>query len=59
MSNTVGILVWGVYLATKLLKQRGFGPTFRYAIPTGNILWLPIESFARWGLYPEVWIKPV
>jgi hypothetical protein len=59
MSITVGILVWGVYLATKLLKQRGFGPTFRYAIPTGNILWLPIESFARWGLYPEVWIKPV
>ncbi len=59
MSITIGILVWGLWLVTRLLKQRGFGPTLRYAIPTGNILWLPIESFARWGLYPEIWIKPV
>ncbi|MEZ5561576.1 MAG: hypothetical protein R3F27_01285 [Gammaproteobacteria bacterium] len=59
MSITVGILVWGIWLVSQLLKQRGFGATFRYAIPTGNILWLPIEAFARWGLYPEIWIKPV
>lgn len=59
MSITIGILVWGLWLVARLLKQRGFGPTLRYAIPTGNILWLPIESFARWGLYPEIWIKPV
>lgn len=59
MSITIGILVWGLWLVTRLLKQRGFGPTLRYAIPTGNILWLPMESFARWGLYPEIWIKPV
>jgi hypothetical protein len=58
MLITVGFVVWGVYLVNKLFKIRGFGPTFRYAIPTGNILWLPIEGFSRWGLYPEVWVKP-
>jgi hypothetical protein len=59
MVITVGFVVWGLYLASKLVKIRGFGPTFRYAIPTANILWLPIEAFSRWGLYPEVWVKPV
>lgn len=58
MLITVGFVAWGVYLVSKLVKNRGFGPTFRYAIPTGNILWLPIEGFARWGLYEEVWVKP-
>lgn len=58
MIITVGFVVWGIYLANKLLKIRGFGATFRYAIPAGAIMWLPIESFSRWGLYPEVWIKP-
>ena len=56
---TVGFLVWGVYLTNKLTKIRGMGATFRYAIPTANILWLPIEGFSRWGLYPEVWVKPL
>jgi hypothetical protein len=56
---TVGFLVWGVYLVSKLVKVRGLGAAFRYAIPTANILWLPIEGFSRWGLYPEVWVKPV
>ena len=55
---TVAFVAWAVYLIPKLLKVRGLGPTFRYAIPTGNIAWLPIEAFSRWGLYPEVWIKP-
>ncbi len=58
MAITGGFVVWGVYLVSKLLKQREFGPTFRYAIATGSICWLPIEAFSRWGLYPEVWIKP-
>ncbi|MGI9342882.1 MAG: hypothetical protein ACR2QV_08520 [Gammaproteobacteria bacterium] len=58
MIITVGFVIWGIYLANKLLKIRGLGATFRYAIPTGAIMWLPIESFSRWGLYPEVWIKP-
>jgi hypothetical protein len=58
MVCTVGFLVWGLYLAAKLTKIRGLGPALRYAIPTGNILWLPIEGFSRWGLYPEVWVKP-
>ena len=56
---TVGFVFWGAYLASKLVKIRGLGATFRYAIPTGNILWLPIEGFSRWGLYPEIWVKPL
>jgi hypothetical protein len=59
MAITVGFVAWSVYLVPKLLKIRGFGATFRYAIPVGNISWLPIEAFSRWGLYPEVWVKPV
>ncbi|MDH5255645.1 MAG: hypothetical protein OEW72_06995, partial [Gammaproteobacteria bacterium] len=59
MLITVGFLVWGLYLVNKLVKVRGVGAAFRYAIPTGNILWLPIEGFSRWGLYPEVWVKPL
>ena len=59
MAITAGFVVWGVYLISKAAKVRGFGSAFRYAIPTANIMWLPIEAFSRWGLYPEVWIKPV
>jgi hypothetical protein len=59
MAITVGFVFWGIYLVTKLVKIRGAGATFRYAIPTGHILWLPIEAFSRWGLYPEIWIKPL
>jgi hypothetical protein len=58
MVITVGFVVWGLYLINKLMKIRGLGPSFRYAIPTGAIAWLPIEAFSRWGLYPEIWIKP-
>jgi len=56
---TVAFLVWGLYLVNKLRRIRGLGPALRYAIPTGSILWLPAEGFSRWGLYPEVWIKPL
>ena len=55
---TVGFLVWGLYLAAKLLKVRTPGAAFRYAIATGSILWLPTEAFSYWGIYPEVWIRP-
>lgn len=58
MAITVGFVIWGIYLLTKIARIRGVGAAFRYAIPTGNILWLPIEAFSRWGLYPEVWVKP-
>jgi len=58
MAITVGFVGWAIYLIAKLLKVRGLGAAFRYAIPTGNIAWLPIEAFSRWGLYPEIWIKP-
>ncbi|MDH5274983.1 MAG: hypothetical protein OEW88_01015 [Gammaproteobacteria bacterium] len=59
MVITVSFVGWGLYLVGKLTKIRGMGAAFRYAIPTGNILWLPIEGFSRWGLYPEVWVKPL
>ena len=59
MVITVSFVAWGLYLVNKLTKIRGLGAAFRYAIPTGNILWLPIEGFSRWGLYPEVWVKPL
>ncbi len=59
MVITVGFIVWGIYLVSKLTKIRGFGAALRYAIPTANILWLPTEAFARWGLYPEIWVKPL
>ncbi|MEE4184284.1 MAG: hypothetical protein V2J12_00810 [Gammaproteobacteria bacterium] len=55
---TLAFVAWGIYLVPKLLKIRGLGAAFRYAIPTGHICWLPIEGFSRWGLYPEVWVKP-
>jgi len=58
MMITVGFVIWGVYLFRKLTQIRGFGSAFRYAIATGNILWLPIEAFSRWGMYPEFWVKP-
>jgi hypothetical protein len=58
MAITIGFVVWAIYLIAKLVKVRGLGSAFRYAIPTGNIAWLPIESFSRWGLYPEIWIYP-
>ena len=58
MALTGGFIVWAVYLINKLMKIKGLGPIFRYAIPTGNIAWLPIEGLSRWGLYPEVWVMP-
>ena len=53
------ILLISSKLANKLRKVRGLGAAFRYAIPTAHILWLPIEAFSRWGLYPEIWVKPM
>lgn len=55
---TLGFVVWSCYLVLKTAKIRGLGASFRYAIPVAHVCWLPIESFSRWGLYPEVWIKP-
>jgi len=56
---TAGFVVWGLYLIPKLLKQRGLGSALRYGIPTANILWLPTEALSRWGIYPEIWVKPL
>lgn len=59
MVITLAFVAWGIYLVPKLARIRGLGAALRYAIPTGNILWLPTEAFSRWGLYPEVWVKPI
>ena len=59
MAITVGFVGWGIYLVPRLLKIRGLGASFRYGIAVGNVTWLPIEAFSRWGLYPEVWVRPV
>ncbi|MBT5890810.1 MAG: hypothetical protein HOH24_04005 [Chromatiales bacterium] len=55
---TIAFVAWAIYLTPKLMKIRGLGAAFRYAIPTGAISWLPIEAFARYGLYQEIWVKP-
>ncbi len=55
---TLGFIAWGIYLVAKNLKIRGLGAAFRYGIPVAHICWLPIEGLSRWGLYPEVWVKP-
>jgi hypothetical protein len=59
MVITVGFVIWGLYLINKLRAVRGVGPSLRYAIASGSVMWLPIEAFSRWGLYPEIWIKPL
>lgn len=58
MAITLGFIAWSIYLVPKLLKIRGFGAAFRYGIAVGSVSWLPIEALSRWGLYPEVWVKP-
>ncbi len=58
MAITAGFIAWSIYLVPKLLTCLCFGATFRYGIAVGSVSWLPIEALSRWGLYPEVWVKP-
>ena len=55
----LGFTIWGVYLLTRVLKHKHFPAALRYAIPSGNILWIGIEAGSRMQIYPEVWIKPL
>jgi hypothetical protein len=58
MALFTGCVVWGVWLVSRLLKYANIAPALRYAIPTGNILWISVEAGSRMRLYPEIWIKP-
>lgn len=58
MALFVGCVVWGVWLASRLLKYTQIAPALRYAILTGNILWISVEAGSRMRLYPEIWVKP-
>ena len=52
-------IVWGLYLVAKISREREPAFAIRYAIPTVGVLWLPIEMASAWGLYTEVWIRPL
>ena len=52
-------IIWGLYLVTKLSRETEPAFAIRYAIPTVGVLWLPTEMASAWGLYTEVWIRPL
>jgi hypothetical protein len=54
-----GCLVWGGWLMTRLVKYKHVAPALRYAIPTGNVIWIAVEMGSRWQFYPEIWVKPL
>jgi len=54
-----GCVVWGLWLLGRLLKYAHIGSALRYAIPTGNVLWISVEAGSRMRLYPEIWVKPL
>ncbi len=55
-----GLAVWGVYLLWRLSRFTRVMAAIRYAIPTKAILWIPFgELGPRYGLYDEVWLKPL
>lgn len=55
----LGFTIWGFYLLYRVTKHKHFPAALRYAIPSGNVLWIGVEAGSRMGIYPEVWIKPV
>jgi hypothetical protein len=55
----VVILVWAVYLLSRLLRYNEPAPAIRYAIPTANAFWLLVEMASHWHWFTEIWIKPI
>jgi hypothetical protein len=55
----LAIFAWGMYLITRLIKQKHMAPALRYAIGTGTVNWIWIEAGSRAEMYEEIWIKPV
>ena len=58
MPIAIGLLIWSIYLISKLARIRGAGAALRYAIPTGYILSIPLDTFALQGWYPSFWVQP-
>ncbi len=55
----IALAVWGLYLATRLVRYTRVMAAIRYAIPTKAILWIPFgEIFPKYGWYEEVWLRP-
>lgn len=52
------LAMWSAYLLRQLFKLRQMGAAFRYAIPTGYILSIPIDALAQRGFYPAFWVRP-
>ena len=53
------LAIWSVYLMARLFKLRQAAAAFRYAIPTGYIVSIPIDALAQRGLYPAFWVQPL
>lgn len=53
------LILWGAFLAWRLMHYTRVMAAIRYAIPTKAILWLPFgEALPKYGLYEEVWLRP-
>lgn len=50
--------IWSGYLIYRCTKQTRIGPSLRYGIGTGIVLWGVAEMPSHFGAYPEVWLKP-
>ena len=51
-------LIWGLYLADRLLRYTRATAALRYAIPTAAIWWTLIELLGRWHVLKEIWLEP-
>lgn len=51
-------VVWGLFLADRLLRFTRATAALRYAIPTAAVWWSLIELLGRWGLLREIWLEP-
>jgi len=51
-------LVWGLFLADRLLRYTRATAALRYAIPTAAVWWTLVELLGRWGLLKEIWLEP-
>ena len=55
----VGLALWSAYLLSRLFALKQIGAAFRYAIPVGYIVSIPIDALAQRGFYPAFWVQPL
>lgn len=53
-----GFLIWPIYLMFRIIRIRKQGAAFRYAIPTGILLWSWVEMLASMNLITEYFVLP-